>query len=242
MRAALLSVLIPAYNEAHHISHAIASVHEAFRTLNAPAYEIVVCDNNSTDGTAELAKAAGVTVVFEAHNQISRARNTAARAAKGDWFLFIDADSRLSPTLLRATLQCIQSGRMGAGGALVAFDREDLGWHVRAGIAFWNLLSRTLRWAAGSYLFCHREAWETTGGFGEEWYAGEEIHFSRALKKWCHARELHFEIITSARVITSSRKIDSYSALKLFALIIRLARPGALKDRKRCDYWYHHRS
>ena len=49
--------------------------------------EIVVCDNNSTDDTAGVAKAAGVRVVFEPFNQIAASRNAAGRAAKGGgWF------------------------------------------------------------------------------------------------------------------------------------------------------------
>ena len=44
--------------------------------------EVVVCDNNSTDRTAEIARAAGARVVFEPFNQIARARNTGARGLR----------------------------------------------------------------------------------------------------------------------------------------------------------------
>ena len=42
-------------------------------------FELIVCDNNSTDRTAEIARAAGATVEFEPVNQIARARNSGAR-------------------------------------------------------------------------------------------------------------------------------------------------------------------
>src|SRR5213596_2987566 len=84
--------------------------------------ELVVCDNNSTDHTAELARAAGAKVVFEPINQIGRARNTGAAAASGDWFIFIDADSRPSEALFADVAREIQGGGCLAGGSTVQLD------------------------------------------------------------------------------------------------------------------------
>lgn len=237
-----LSVLIPAYNEEGHIGRAVASVKASLAAAAVSDYEIVVCDNNSSDATGKLAGEAGARVVFEPHNQIARARNAAARAAKGGWFIFMDADSELSSALIEATLLRIRNQGTGAGGALVDFDRKGLPWHVEGGLRFWNAISRTIGWAAGSYLFCRREGWEETGGFDEDWYAAEEIVFSRSLKRWCRKRALRFEIITESRLRTSARKIDSYSFWRLLGLLGGLARPGALKSRTRCRYWYQRNS
>lgn len=234
----VVSILIPAYNEERHIERVIASARAALEAVKEASYEVIVCDNNSSDATAELALGAGAAVVFEAHNQIARARNTAARAAGGEWLIFIDADSELPVDLLQATLRRIRSGRVGAGGALIEFDRAELDWHVRFGVWFWNLLSRAMQWAAGSYIFCRREAWEETGGFDEEWYAAEEIAFTRRLKHWCRERDRRFTIVTEARVRTSARKIDSYTFSQMIRLLVGLSLPGALKDRERCAYWY----
>ena len=74
------AVVIPAYNEASHLPATLAAVGEAMRQIPQHGVLIVV-DNNSTDATAAVAKAHGATVVFEPHNQISRARNAGARAA-----------------------------------------------------------------------------------------------------------------------------------------------------------------
>src|SRR5881397_2863013 len=83
--------------------------------------ELIVCDNNSTDRTAELARAAGARVVFEPVNQISRARNAGAAAASGDWLVFVDADSRPSPGLFAELAGAIASGQVLGGGSTVAF-------------------------------------------------------------------------------------------------------------------------
>ena len=67
-----LSVVVPAYNEERLLPATLANL----RNLLPAASELIVCDNNSTDGTAQIARAFGAVVVFEPVNQIARARNT----------------------------------------------------------------------------------------------------------------------------------------------------------------------
>ena len=87
-----ISVLIPAFNEEALIAKTIESVQKSFAEVGHERFEIIVCDNNSTDRTADVARAKGARVVFEPHNQIARARNTAARHAIHEWLIFLDAD------------------------------------------------------------------------------------------------------------------------------------------------------
>lgn len=236
-----LSILVPAYNEERTIGRLLSSVKEALADAGIGSFEIIVCDNNSRDATGEVALRAGARVIFEPHNQIARARNAAAAASRGEWLVFVDADSRLSRDLLEATLRRIRSGKVGGGGALVRFDREELPRQVRIGLGMWNWISRTFRLAAGSFVFCRREAWEATGGFCEERYAGEELPFSRNLRKWCRARGARFEIITETRLVTSARKIENYTSWQMLRLVARLTVPGAIRSRDRCGYWYTER-
>ena len=97
----LITIAIPAFNEGKLLPSTLAAVTEAGETLIERGWEmeVVVCDNNSTDHTGEIAEAAGVWVVFEKHNQISRTRNS----AKGEWIIFIDADSKPNKALFKAT-------------------------------------------------------------------------------------------------------------------------------------------
>ena len=233
-----VSVLIPAYNEQALIGEVIDSVHRSFASMPDRPYEVIVCDNNSTDRTADLAAAKGATIVVEPHNQISRARNAAARAARGKWLIFLDADTLLNPQLLRSTLTCLESGKFVGGGSTIAFDKE---LHSPLAVLLthvWTTISVLLRLAAGSYVFCTREAWAETGGFDEQLYAGEEIFFSRRLKKWGRPRGQRFKIITGAPVVTSARKLEWFNQWQLLHRMLRLAVPGALKRRERCGLWY----
>ena len=76
-----VSVVLPAFNEEKLLPAALAAVRVAASAFTSRGWEweCVVCDNNSTDGTAAVARAAGATVVFEPVNQIGRARRTADR-------------------------------------------------------------------------------------------------------------------------------------------------------------------
>ncbi|MEI8342939.1 MAG: glycosyltransferase, partial [Verrucomicrobiota bacterium] len=51
-----ISILIPAFNEEKLIGGVIDSVHQSFSAIASRRYEIIVCDNNSTDRTPEIAR------------------------------------------------------------------------------------------------------------------------------------------------------------------------------------------
>jgi glycosyltransferase involved in cell wall biosynthesis len=207
-----VSVVIPAFNEEKLLGACLDAVRGAFAAQpRGTAHEIIVCDNNSTDGTAALAAARGVKTVFEPLNRIAGARNSGAAAASGDWLLFLDADSRLSTALLAETLRLMEGGDCCGGGALVAFvDPLPPVWGA-ALTGFWNLISRTFKLAAGSYIFCRRDAFISVGGFSPLLYAAEEVALSGALKRWGGARGQAFKIITSVRHTSSGRKFRMYA-------------------------------
>src|SRR5258708_27272670 len=89
------SLVVPAFKEERLLPGSLSSIRAAMQGFARLGWhsELIVCDNNSTDRTAEIAKTAGAEVVFEPVNQISRARNTGAARAGGDWIFFVDADS-----------------------------------------------------------------------------------------------------------------------------------------------------
>lgn len=60
--------------------------------------EIVIADTGSTDGTVELARASGATVLFVPwNNDFAEARNRCLEAVKSDWVLVLDADEQIDP-------------------------------------------------------------------------------------------------------------------------------------------------
>jgi glycosyltransferase involved in cell wall biosynthesis len=225
-----LSIIVPAFNEEKLLGETLACIREAASGLEA---ELIVCDNNSTDRTAEIARQAGAKVVFEPVNQISRARNAGAAAATGDWLVFVDADSFPERGLFQDLIQAIGSGRFVGGGATVRFDHADR--VATAAVAAWNAISRAMRWAAGSFVFCKASAFRELGGFSTELYASEEIDFSRRLK-----RLGRLVILRRHPLRTSGRKMRLYSKREYLSLAARIVLSGgrALRKREACFAWY----
>ncbi len=88
MSALDVSVIIPAYNEAERLPQAVES---AQRQTLSPR-EIIVVDDGSSDGTAEVARKLGVRVLSQENKGLPGARNSGIRAARGEWIALLDAD------------------------------------------------------------------------------------------------------------------------------------------------------
>jgi glycosyltransferase involved in cell wall biosynthesis len=233
-----LSIVVPAFNEEKLLPTTIAAVQTSAAAFEDAgwAWELIVCDNNSTDRTTELARAAGARVVFEPVNQIGRARNQGAAAAAGEWLLFIDADSTPHRALFGRVAELMRGGRVLAGGCVM---RTDVDHAMINGLtAAWNRLSRQMRWMAGSFIFCRTDAFREVGGFNEKMYASEEIDLSRRLKRCARRRKLEVVIIDDEPLLTSGRKVHLYTKWELSSLLLRTFLLPFLTIRRRQDYWY----
>jgi glycosyltransferase involved in cell wall biosynthesis len=235
-----ISVIIPAFNEERLLPATLRSVRAACAAFEHRGWssEFIVCDNNSTDRTAEIARADGATVVFEPVNQIGRARNAGAARARGDWLVFVDADSRPSRELLEEVAASIAARRCIAGGSTVKLDTRRLG--VRFFVCVWNVLSRSLGWAAGSFMFCEASAFRRVGGFSQEIYAAEEIELFGRLKRFAQYEGRSVVILHRHPLATSDRKLRLYTPREQLGFLLKMAlsRGRVLREREACFPWY----
>ena len=235
-----ISVVMPAFNEERLIGESLRHVKTAMTAFSRRNWqsELIVCDNNSTDRTAELARAAGAIVVFEPVNQIARARNRGAAAATGDWLVFVDADSHPSAELFDDVAAQIQSGECLAGGCTIQLEDGYLRGKVITGL--WNSVSRALRWAAGSFIFCETAAFHKVGAFNLELFASEEIDLSKRLKKLARAERKEIIILHRHPIVTSARKLRLYTAREHFSFLAKTILCGGktLNNREACHTWY----
>lgn len=238
--AITVSIVVPAFNEERLLPESLARIREAAHAFTEAGWtsELIVCDNNSTDRTAEIARDGGARVVFEPVNQIARARNTGASVARGEWLVFVDADSYPGIGLFRDVVDAIRTGRYLAGGATVRVDTPHRA--ARAVVAWWNLTSRLARWAAGSFIFCHAATFRRIGGFGQEWFAAEEIDLFRRLKREARRSGRRIVILTRHPLVTSGRKARLYTFRDALRFHFRMLITGgrALRSAEGAFLWY----
>jgi len=235
-----ISIVVPAFNEERLLGDSLAKIKaaaDAFTKIGWQA-ELIVCDNNSTDRTAEIARAAGATVVFEPINQIARARNSGAAAATGDWLFFVDADSHPSAELFTDAIAAIRSGKYLAGGATVRLDEQYFFAGIIAGL--WNLVSRWKKFLAGAFIFCETDAFRKLGGFSNELFCAEELEFGQRLKKMAKETGKRVVILHRHQIVSSARKMRLYAPWDhlwfLFRAIFDTRR--AMGSRKSAYMWY----
>lgn len=228
----MISFIIPAHNEEALIGATLRALRAAVEAAlgSREPYEIIVVDDASTDRTAAIAADLGAEVVHAQVRQIAAARNDGARRARGDRLVFVDADTIVPATTLQAAVCALDAGAVGGGGA-IDVDPGPPAW----GPPLMRAISWFMRmsgWAAGCFIFARRDVFERIGGFDERYFASEEIHLSRAMKR--HGR---FVILREA-VVTSNRKARLLTPAQLAGQFIRAAWPGTLKKRERLPMWY----
>jgi glycosyltransferase involved in cell wall biosynthesis len=235
-----ISVVVPAFNEEKLLPASLRSIKSAAEAFHARGWdtELIVCDNNSTDATGDVARAEGALVVFEPVNQIARARNAGAAAATGAWLVFVDADSRPSRELFADTADAITSGRFVGGGVTVKLDEFFFGMSFFT--LLWNTTSRIRKWCAGSFIFCRADAFRAIGGFSSELFASEEIDLSKRLKAHGKRNGQKLTILHRHPLVTSARKMHLYRHRDYLRLLWRmvLTQGKAVKQREACHIWY----
>jgi glycosyltransferase involved in cell wall biosynthesis len=227
----MISFIVPAYNEELELSSTIAAIRAA-ASDTTQRYEIIVVDDASTDGTPKIAAQAAARVISIDRRQIAAARNAGAGAAQGEFLLFIDADTRINRIHVVEAIAALKAGYAG-GSARVITDGFIPLWG-RIFLRTFCSLYFGLNLGAGAFLFTTRCNFNAIGGFDEQYFIGEEVCFSLALKKLGR-----FKVVREP-ILTSGRKLRMYSMryvlVRLFLIIV--GGPRAARSRDKLDVWY----
>lgn len=119
-----VSVVIPCYNGAAYLRETLESVvHQTAHPL-----EVVLVDDGSTDGSAEIAEAFGppVRVIRQENQGESVARNRGIEEARGEWVAFLDADDIWKPEKLERQLDVATSNVIAVHTAFFKFGERSL--------------------------------------------------------------------------------------------------------------------
>ena len=185
-----LSIIVPVFNEAAGIAPALA----ALQGLRARGHEVIVADGGSSDATVDEARPLADSVLASPKGRATQ-MNAGARAATGNAFVFLHADTRLperADALIEAALATHHWGR---------FDvRIDSAHPMLAVVgAMMNLRSRISGIATGDQaIFVTRAAFEAAGGFPRIALM-EDIALSTSLKRTGRPACLEEKVATSGR-------------------------------------------
>lgn len=199
-----LSFVIPARNEAPLVGRALASV--ARQAWPHDDLEAVVVDNGSHDGTPQVVSEfaahhpeLALRLVVEPVRGRGRAKNAGARAARGRWLIFLDADSVASPNLARAVVTRVESGCPAGSVRLVAHS-DDL---LDRGFFALMEVGKRLFGIRAQMFYCNADLFHQLGGFDEGLEIAEDLEFLRRLRRRgvcvCH--------LTEAYIATSPRRL-----------------------------------
>jgi GT2 family glycosyltransferase len=172
-----LSVIVPVYNGGAQFERCL----DALLASDFKDREIIVVDDHSTDGSAELCRARGIEVIRLASRQgPAAARNYGAGKARGQIIFFVDADVVVRRDTL-ASVAAFFRQRKGVAALFGSYDNEPEAENFFS--QYKNLLNhfvhqRSSREAATFWAGCgavRREAFEVVGGFDERKYGRPSI-------------------------------------------------------------------
>jgi GT2 family glycosyltransferase len=170
-----VSFVVPAFNEALNIESCLTSVRDFWPFATRP--EVVVVDNGSTDGTADIARRLGARVVVSDANTISGVRNQGVNAANGSILIFLDGDCELTaqwglaaPSALERV--ALDPNLLTGAHPVPPPDSEPLLWRYW----FQPLAAEAPTSHIGSaHMICSRKLFDRLGGFSEQLQTGEDF-------------------------------------------------------------------
>lgn len=200
-----IAFVVPACNESEYIGDTVDAILGAVDELGFDvSHELVVVDDGSVDGTAEIAEQHGAKVVRVNDRNIAAARNAGAAATSGDLLVFVDADTRPSVALIRETLQAARA-RLVWGTALASL-WDSHPWWVKIGLPLFNWYYVNRRKCGyGFYFVVTRDAFNQVDGFSTTSAEGEDMAFSKSLLA-AYGPPTVFQ----SRIATSARKARTF--------------------------------
>jgi glycosyltransferase involved in cell wall biosynthesis len=251
---ALISLIIPAWNEAELLPRLLDSVDAARARFEGGSgrIEVIVADNSSTDRTAEIARSRGCLVASVAKRCIAAVRNGGAAIARGEFLAFSDADLRIDQETFNYIAHVMHRPGFIGGGTGLVMERWSLG--IRATL-YLVLPPLWLIGLDGGVWFCRHSDFQAVGGDNEEVRVGEDVRLLLTLKRLGRHRRPRERLATrfTARklgfappyAINSARKFDKHGDWHMFRGALRHL-PSLLFRRQVADqyidrYWYSDR-
>lgn len=226
----MLSIIIPTLNEEKYLPRLLNNL----QSQAIGEHEIIVSDGGSKDNTVQIAKQSGCKVIKNAKGKKGPAhqRNAGAEIAKGEFLLFLDADTILPKNFFRSVLKEFEKRKLDIAGFYFEFDKNDFKYKFAekcARLSF--LLFHKIRpLSIGAAILSKKNYHQKVRGFSTKIKVGEDHHYAAKIKK----AGGRYGLIKSKKVIFCTRRMEQEGFWKVFAKwkIIRFALFGPLKYNK----------
>lgn len=222
----LVSCVIPTFDEA-------ATIGACLRQLSSlpGAWEIIVADSGSSDGTTRIAAATPCVRLVDAPRGRGAGMNAGAAVASGDILLFLHADTFLPRDAWRLIVTSLADPRASATAFHIRLDRQ--GWRYRLVALVSRIRIPVQRTFFGDQAIAVRRAdFEAIGGF-RELTLMEDVDLSRRLRRRGRLRTL------PAHVTTSARRFERHGVARTLAFMTVLQSAYALGvSADRLARWY----
>ena len=195
----MLSIIIPTLNEEKYLPKLLRSLQD--QDFEGE-YEVIVADAGSSDKTREIAKSFGCKITEG--GLPAKGRNQGAKVAKGNLFLFVDADVILPKNFLKKAIEEFSSKKLDCASFLVLPQNKKFIYKIIFTVYY--LCATTcqrffpLGWMA---ILTKREIHFKIKGFDEEIKIGEDHWYIKNAQKISN-----FGLVKSAKIIGSTRRFE----------------------------------
>lgn len=215
MKQVLFSIIIPTLNEEKFLPRLLGSL----TTQTYKNFEVIVVDGSSKDKTVDVAKKftaklPSLTVIQTKKPSLPLQRNLGAGAARGQWYVFVDADSIFLPYFIERALAFINDSSSRLFTTWFRSDTDD----PKDGVytLFGNVyLEATLIFkkplTPGPLTIVRRDAFSDVGGYDEEHAYNEDVDFGLRLYK----AGIHLDILRETLCVLSLRRFRKEGTLKV---------------------------
>lgn len=189
-----VSILIPAFNELKHIIVCLLAVEK--HMPDDLTYEIIVCDNASTDGTNAVVSATGLAKLIYRPDScnVAEVRNNLARMARGSTLVFLDADCYVTEAWGEHLHKVVPTHRIVTGSNVVA-PPDASSWVEQAYFLPMARNAGIKNYINAGHMIVDKEIFQRVGGFDESLSTGEDVDFC------LRATARNFEIIPYQRLV-----------------------------------------
>ncbi len=228
-----VSIVITTFNEQNYLEKTLDSVR---KQDYSGRIEIIVSDSMSTDDTVKIARKYADKVVIKKTN-IAQGKNYGARFAKGEIIVFLDADTILSRNWIsKAVTNFTRDVDMVVG----SFTSQEKNRLAKISSNFWGEIFPSIMKKIGNEIYLgpstfsiRKKSFRKTGGFSENFYAGEDAIF---IIKNRNALKIVFD--KNLKCYTSMRRFEKGGYLKWNLIWLILGLPIVFGKRAPFDFLY----